>query len=112
MFDEKYEAGLRASIRDGVGGAAGDPWCIGFFVDNELLWGSDPLDFIVEVVHKLKDQHTFIPLPRRWVVERTFGWMMAWRRLVRDYEQRIDVSRQMIYVAMGGLLLKRLFDEN
>jgi hypothetical protein len=32
--------------------------------------------------------------------------MMSWHRLVRDYEQRIDVSRQMIYVAMGGLLLK------
>lgn len=36
----------------------------------------------------------------------------AWRRLVRDYKQRIDVSRQMIYVAMGGLMLKRLFDKN
>ncbi|HEV7618242.1 MAG TPA: transposase, partial [Burkholderiaceae bacterium] len=52
------------------------------------------------------------PLRRRWVVERSFGWMMNWRRLVRDYEQRIDVSEQMIYVAMGSLLLKPLFDEN
>jgi hypothetical protein len=33
-------------------------------------------------------------------------------RLVRDYEQRVDVSRQMIYVATGSLLLKRLFDTN
>jgi transposase len=44
--------------------------------------------FIVEVVYKIRDQHTFVPLPRRWVVERASGWMMRWRRLVRDCEQR------------------------
>jgi transposase len=47
-------------------------------------------------------------LPRRWIVERTFGWMMRWRRLVRDYEARIDVSQAMIHVAMGSLLLTRI----
>src|SRR5436190_20887471 len=52
-------------------------------------------------------QKGFQVLPRRWVVERTFGWMMRWRRLVRDYEQRIDVSQAMILVAMGGSLLRR-----
>lgn len=41
------------------------------------------------------------------VVERTFGWMTRRRRLVRDDEQRIDVSRAMIFVAMGGNLLRR-----
>ncbi|MFO3798153.1 MAG: transposase, partial [Anaerolineales bacterium] len=44
----------------------------------------------------------FEVLPRRWVVERTFGWMTRWRHLVRDYERRIDVSKAMILVAMGG----------
>jgi len=33
--------------------------------------------------------------------------MVRWRRLVRDYEQRIDVSLAMILVAMGGNLLRR-----
>ena len=61
-------------------------------------------------MRKLENQHTFIPLPRRWVIERSFGWMMHWRRLVRDYEERMDVSSEMIYVAMGSLLLKRLFE--
>ncbi|WP_420846622.1 transposase [Methylocystis parvus] len=50
----------------------------------------------------------FKVLPRRWVVERTFGWMTRWRRLVRDYEKRIDVSKAMIHVALGGLLLRRI----
>jgi putative transposase len=70
------------------------------------------LDFVVELVRKIKDQHTFVPLRRRWVVERSFGWMLNWRRLVRDDEQRIDVSEQMIYVAEESPFLKRLFDEN
>lgn len=93
------------------------PWLKRLFADSAydrrvLLDKAAFLDFIVEVVRKVQDQHTFVPLPRRWVVERTFGWMMRWRRLVRDYEQRVDVSRQMIYVATGSLLLKRLFDTN
>ena len=47
-------------------------------------------------------------LPRRWVVERSFGWLTRYRRLVRDYEQRLDVSEAMIYVAMGSLLVRRI----
>lgn len=65
------------------------------------------LDFVVEIIRRSDDQKRFKVLPRRWVVERTFGWMIRWRRLVRDYEQRIDVSQAMIVVAMGGLLLRR-----
>jgi len=58
-------------------------------------------------MRRCDDQKGFEVLPRRWVVERTFRWMMRWRRLVRDYEQRIDVSQAMILVAMGGNLLRR-----
>jgi transposase len=47
-------------------------------------------------------------LPRRWVVERTLGWMTRWRRLVRDYEKRLDVSEAMIHLAMASNLLRRL----
>jgi transposase len=53
------------------------------------------------------DKKGFQVLPRRWVVERTSGWVVRWPRLVRDYEQRIDVSQAMILVAMGGNLLRR-----
>ena len=64
--------------------------------------------FTLEVVRKLVGQIGFQVLPRRWVVERTFGWMTRWRRLVRDYEVRLDVSGAMIHVAMGALMLRRL----
>ena len=66
------------------------------------------LDFVIEIVRRIEGDAGFKVLPRRWVVERTFGWITRWRRLVRDYEQRIDVSEAMIHVAMGSLLLRRI----
>ena len=65
------------------------------------------LDFIIEIIRRSDDQKGFKVLPSRWLVERTFGWMIRWRRLVRDYEQRIDVSQAMIMVAIGGIMLRR-----
>ena len=65
------------------------------------------LDFVVEIVRRC-DPKGFHVLLRRWVVERTFGWLIRWRGLVRDYERRLDVSEAMIHVARGALLLRRL----
>ena len=65
-------------------------------------------DFVIEIVRRIDDDPGFKVLPRRWVVERTFGWITRWRRLVRDYEKRIDVSKAMIHVALGSLLLRRI----
>ena len=50
----------------------------------------------------------FKVLPRRRVVERTFGCISRWRQLARDFEQRLDVSEAMIRMAMGSLLLRRI----
>jgi transposase len=88
------------------------PWLKHLFADGaydrgRLMSKAAYHDFVVEVVRKLAGQQGFQPLPRRWVVERTFGWMMRWRRLVRDCERRCDVSEAMIHVSMGALLLRR-----
>jgi putative transposase len=64
--------------------------------------------FLVEIVRRSDKVAGFKVIPRRWVVERTFGWMIRWRRLVRDYQKRLDVSEAMIHVAMGALLLRRV----
>jgi len=61
-----------------------------------------------EIIRRSDDVSGFKVLPRRWVVERTFGWMTRWRRLVRDYEKRLDVSEAMIHLAMASNLLRRL----
>ncbi|BEU68036.1 IS5-like element ISMac15 family transposase [Ralstonia pseudosolanacearum] len=80
----------------------------GAYDRTALMDRAATLDFVVEVVRRHEQQTGFAVLPRRWVVERTFGWMVRWRRLVRDYEQRADVSEAMIHIAMSGLLLRRI----
>jgi putative transposase len=62
----------------------------------------------LEVVTKLKEQKGFVPLPRRWTVERTFGWLVQSRRLVRDYEILPETSEAFVQVAMIRLMLTRL----
>ena len=57
---------------------------------RKLMDKADFEDFVIEIVRRIDSEPGFKVLPRRWVVERTFGWMTRWRRLVRDYEQRID----------------------
>lgn len=53
-------------------------------------------------------QRGFQVLPRRWVVERTFGWLYQSRRLSKDYERLPETSETLIYVAMTRLMLRRL----
>jgi len=89
------------------------PWIKHLFADGAydrttLMDKAAFLDFVIEVVRRIDTEPGFKVLPRRWVVERTFGWMTRWRRLVRDYGQRLDVSDAMIHVAMGSLLLRRI----
>jgi putative transposase len=57
---------------------------------------------------KRTEAHTFRVLPRRWVVERTFGWLGRYRRLNRDYERQAATGETMVYVAMIQLMLARL----
>jgi hypothetical protein len=65
-------------------------------------------DFVIEIIRRIDANPDFKVPPRRWVIERTFGWITRWRHLVRDYEQRIDVSKAMIHVALGSLLLRHI----
>lgn len=45
---------------------------------------------------------------RRWVVERTFGWLTRWRRLNRNYEHTLASARAVVQVAMVGIMVRRL----
>ena len=89
------------------------PWIKHLFADGaydrtRLMDKAAFLDFVVEIVRRIGQDLGFKVLPRRWVVERTSGWMMRWRRLIRDYESRIDVSETMIHVALGSPLLRSI----
>jgi transposase len=52
--------------------------------------------------------HRFVILPKRWIVERTFGWLSKSRRLSKDYEYRTENSEAMILLAASRLMLARL----
>ena len=54
----------------------------------------------------------FIVVPRRWVVERTLGWLGRWRRLSKDYEELPEVSETTVTLAMIRLMLHRLAHPN
>jgi len=64
--------------------------------------------WILEIVKRSDDVKGFQVLPRRWVVERTFGWLGRYRRLSKDYEGLTETSEAMIYAAMIHLMARHL----
>jgi len=76
-------------------------------IDAGAMHGID-----VQVVTKDPQQRGFKPQRKRWAVERTFGWLMLHRRLVRDYETNPQRSRSMIHWAMIDLMSRRLTGES
>ncbi len=62
----------------------------------------------IEQVKRSDDQKGFVVLPKRWIVERTFGWLVKHRRLSKDYEALSETSEVMVYAVMIRLMLARL----
>jgi putative transposase len=64
--------------------------------------------FALEIVKRPKEQCGFQVQPKRWIVERTFGWLTPFRRLSKDYETTTESSESMIKIAHSRVLLRRL----
>jgi len=62
----------------------------------------------LEVVPRLQDQPGFKVLRKRWIVERTSGWFMKHRRLVRHYEVKPAHAEAWLHISMIGMMLRRL----
>ena len=62
----------------------------------------------LEIVKRSDQAKGFIVLPKRWMVERTFGWFGKYRRLSKDYEYRTDTSEAMLCVAMMHIMVRRI----
>ncbi len=71
-------------------------------------WCQAEGDWELEVVERTPGTRGFSIQPRRWVVERTFGWLSRNRRLSKDYERKVQTSETLIQVAMIRLLVARL----
>jgi transposase len=83
-------------------------WADGGYTGRFVDWAQTTFSVTVEIVNKLEGQKGFTVLPRRWVIERTFGWLTRCRRLQVDYERRPDQAQAMIHLAMIGLMSRRL----
>lgn len=109
-----------ASVSDKAGAKLLAARLAAMFSTLELMWadacynGKPLSEFMrktagitIEIV-KRSSPHTFQVIRRRWVVERTFGWLMRYRRLCRDYEKLPGHHEAMVYWATVLIMTKRL----
>ena len=71
-------------------------------------WVNTTFGWILQTVLRPVGVKGFVVLPKRWIVERTFGWLGRYRRHSKDYERNPASSEAMIYISMIHLMLKRL----
>ena len=88
-------------------------WLKAVFADSvydrvAVLLACALLGLTLIVVRRIAGTAGFVLLPRRWVVERTLGWLGRWRRLAKDYEELPEVSAAMVELAMIRLMLHRV----
>jgi putative transposase len=62
----------------------------------------------LEITKRSDNARGFVVIPKRWIVERTFGWFNHYRRLSKDYELLPDTSVALIQVTMIHLMIRRL----
>jgi putative transposase len=60
------------------------------------------LSMTLILVHRLAGVKGFVVLPKRWIVERTLGWLSRQRRLSKDYEELIETSQAIVERLMSG----------
>lgn len=114
-----------ASIQDGAGGqltlqrlfdrikrSVHNRWC-----RLKLIWADGAytnivaaaqkqFGWVLDIVRRSDDAKGFQVLPKRWIVERTLGWLGRYRRLARDYEHTVSASETMTYIASIRRMLK------
>ncbi len=84
-------------------------WADGAYGGEKLAkWCEQQGGWELEVVERDREVEGFRVLAKRWIVERTFGWLGRNRRLAKDYERKAQTSETLIEVAMIRLILRRL----
>jgi len=81
------------------GGYTGEPFAQG---GKEILG-----EHVTVQIAKRSELHTFKVMPKRWIVERSFGWLEKNRRLWKNCERKLNTSLQFIHLAFLALLLKK-----
>jgi len=83
-------------------------WADGGYAGALIDWVKERWGWTVTIVKRVAGEKGFVVLPRRWVVERTFGWLGRYRVLSKDYEQLPESSETLVLIVMIQIMLKRL----
>jgi putative transposase len=84
-------------------------WADAAYRGKELAdWCQAEGGWDLEVVERTPGVRGFTVLPKRWIVERTFGWLSRHRRLSKDYERKVQTSEILLKLAMIRLMVRRL----
>jgi putative transposase len=86
-------------------------WADGGYAGKLEDWVQEFTGWELEIVRRNDAERGFTVLPKRWIVERTFGWLGRYRRLSKDYEFFTQSGENLIYMAMINLMLHRLAPE-
>ena len=109
-----------ADVQDRDGGEKVLAEMVGLFGRLEVIWadGGYAGEFVrvakstfkrfVEIIKRSDDAKGFKVLPKRWIVERTFGWLKNYRRHDKDHETLSETSEAMIRISMINIMLQRL----
>ena len=94
---------LKDKFLSGIKKIFADSGYLGDLID----WAKSYLNFEIEII-KRTEEHKFKILPKRWIVERTFGWLSFHRRLSKDYERLDESGVAFIQLAMIRLMLNNI----
>lgn len=87
-------------------------WADGGYTGRLVDFARGVLRVALTVVKRSDDMRGFVVLPKRWLVEQTYGILILHRRLVRDYEHRTASSVSRVYWAMSHVMIRRLTGAN
>jgi len=83
-------------------------WADGGYAGKLIEWTKALGGWVLEIVKRSDDLAGFVVLPKRWIVESTFGWIGRYRRMSKDYEMLPASSEAMILIVMINVMIHRL----
>ena len=86
-------------------------WGDGGYQGQLVKWVEDETGWTLEIVKRTDDKSTFQVLPKRWIVERTFGWLSYRRIMNRHHERKYDTAENIMRIAMTKNMLRYLTQE-
>lgn len=106
--DRAQVATLAAQVQEVTGDSVQVAFVDQGYTGNQPAQAAAEQGMHLEVVKLPEAKRGFVLLPRRWVVERSFGWMARFRRLARDYERLPQTLAGLHFLAFALLMLKNV----